>query len=198
MAGKGTVTVRKTGRMCVFSLYFKALDRKGVRKVFQNNFSVCLFNNWQQEYNERNKKEQTPSQNYWPAHPRPRPWGDVCVCVCVDVCMDFYSADWDSSVPHPPARTAIHPAPLGKFFFWLSALSFLAFHFKLFPSAQFISLNSCPPFKILWEVENCIWCVTPTETSEISLGHMNYVCVCTLGLNIQCVYVCVCTCVYTQ
>lgn len=45
MAGKDTVTVRKTGRVCVFSLYFKALDRKGVCKVLQNNFSVCLFNN---------------------------------------------------------------------------------------------------------------------------------------------------------
>lgn len=44
MAGKDTVTVRKTGRVCVFSLYFKALDRKGVCKVLQNNFLfVCLI-----------------------------------------------------------------------------------------------------------------------------------------------------------
>lgn len=61
MAGKDTVTVRKTGRMCVFSLYFKALDRKGVCKVFQNNFSVSLITD---KSIMRKKKEQTSSQNY--------------------------------------------------------------------------------------------------------------------------------------
>lgn len=37
--------------------------------------------------------------------------------------------------------------------------------------------------------------VTPTETSEISLGQMSYVYMCLLGLTIQCV--CAHVCVYT-
>ena len=99
MAGKGTVTVRKTGRMCVFSLYFKALDRKGVRKVFQNNFFlfVCLITD---KSIMREKKGTNSLSKLLTCSSQTTPLcGDVCmcvcvcVCVCVDVCMDFYSAD---------------------------------------------------------------------------------------------------------
>lgn len=142
MAGKGTVTVRKTGRMCVFSLYFKALDRKGVRKVFQNNFSVCLFNNWQQEYNERNKKEQTPSQNYWPAHPRPRPWGDVCVCVCVLMCAWISTVQTETAVFH----THLQGQPFIQLLLGNSS------DLVLSPSLPFTSNSSPVPSSSVWTV----------------------------------------------
>lgn len=46
MAGKDTVTVRKKLAVgCVYLVYIlgKALDRKGVCKVFQNVLFVCLI-----------------------------------------------------------------------------------------------------------------------------------------------------------
>lgn len=57
--------------MCVFILYFKALDRKGVCKVifFLKRFSICLFLITDipfTEYNERKKRNLTP-QNFRPA-----------------------------------------------------------------------------------------------------------------------------------
>lgn len=82
---------------------------------------------------------------------------------------------------------------LGNYSFDLMVSLFLPLTLsKLFPSAQFFSLKSCPPFNILWEMENCIQFVTPTETFEISLGQMSYVYMCLLGLNIQCVRARVC------
>lgn len=57
----------------------KHLIEKAYARFFKTIF--CLFNNWQ-EYNERKKKEQIPSQNYWPAHPRPCPCGRRCVLMC--------------------------------------------------------------------------------------------------------------------
>lgn len=81
--------------MCVFILYFKALDRKGVCKVFfLKQFSICLFLITDipfTEYNERKKRNLT-SQNFRPAlhivtnhvsgEMPVQLWG-VCVCVCV-------------------------------------------------------------------------------------------------------------------
>ena len=89
MAGKGTVTVRKTGRMCVFSLYFKALDRKGVRKVFQNNFFlfVCLITD--KSIMREKKRNKLPLKTIDLLIPDHAPVGGcvyVCVCVCVCVC----------------------------------------------------------------------------------------------------------------
>lgn len=120
--------------MCVFSLYFKALDRKGVCKVFQNKFFVCLFDNWQQFKSiMRKKKEQTPSQNYWPAHPKPRVYIDGG-WVCVHVSMGLYGTQTDtSSVPCPPAKVGVYSLcshraqiPHGKLFFQFKAIFFLA------------------------------------------------------------------------
>lgn len=81
--------------MCVFILYFKALDRKGVCKViFFKQFSICLFLITDisfTEYNERKKRNLTP-QNFRPAlhivtnhvsvEMPVQLWG-VCVCTAV-------------------------------------------------------------------------------------------------------------------
>lgn len=88
--------------MCVFSLYFKALDRKGVCKVFQNNF--CLFDNWQQFKSilrkKRNKLSLKTIDLLIPNHADIDGWMDVFVCMWIDTAQSD-----TSSVPRPPAET---------------------------------------------------------------------------------------------
>lgn len=176
--------------MCVFSLYFKALDRKGVCKVFQNNF---LFDNWQQFKSiMRKKKEQTPSQNYWPAHPKP--W----VCWWVGVCLCLHGLHGTrtgaSSVPCPPARVGGYSVwsrwaqvPLGKLLFWFEALFFLASpsfqtppQFPGLLSEQTIWLQKLPSLQNSLGNRNCINSDTHTDFENTTWmnGYILCVCVC--------------------
>lgn len=168
----------------------KHLIEKAYARFFKTIFLfVCLVTDNKSIMREK-KKEQTPSQNYWPAHPRPCPCGRVRVFVC----MGFYSADGDSRVPHPSARTAIHPAPLRKLFFQFNALSFLASHaFQTLPgcpvpqSEKLPSVQNSPgngKLHTVCDTHRDIWNIT--WTNEICL------CVWTVGLNIQCVCARVC------
>lgn len=173
MAGKDTVTVRKTGRMCVFSLYFKALDRKGVRKVLQNNFSVCLFNNWQQEYNERKKKGTNSLSKLLTCSSQTMPlWEGVCVSMCAWVLQCRLRRQGST-----PTRGQALPRILS---------GNRSFDLTLSLPSPLLLLNFCPAFsppawrvashfRILWEAETCLQFVTLTETSERSLGQMSYV-----------------------
>lgn len=118
----------------------------------------CLFDNWQQFKSimkkKKKKKEQTPSQNYWPAHPKPRIYGWMDVCLCFH---GLYGTQIDtSSVPRPPAkiggyRLCSHWAqlPLGKLFFYLK-LSFSCL--SLFPNSSPIPRSSVWKDKLVRKV----------------------------------------------
>lgn len=78
--------------MCVFILYFKALDRKGVCKVFffLTIFYLLVFDNWHTIYRVQweKKKELNPSKLSTCSLHRHKPcfWRDACTaagCVCV-------------------------------------------------------------------------------------------------------------------
>lgn len=147
-------------------------------------FSVCLITD-NKSYNEKKKKEQTPSQNYWPARPRPRPCGRMCVLMCAGVSI----AQTDDSLPHPPARTAIHLVSLRKRFFRFNGLSFLASH-------SFQTLSQCPVLQSerLPSIQNSpgngkLHTVCDTHRDIWNITWTNELCVymCLLSLNIQCV-----------
>lgn len=141
----------------------KHLIEKAYARFFK---TIFLFDNWQQFKSiMRKKKEQTPSQNYWPAHPKPRAYCWVGVCLCLH--GSHGTRVGASSVPCPPARVRGYSlwshwaqVPLGKLLFWFEALFFLASpSFQTPPNSQVFCLNkqsgykSCPPFKIHWEIE---------------------------------------------
>lgn len=129
--------------MCVFSLYFKALDRKGVCKVFQNKFSVCLITD---KSIMRKKKEQTSSQNYWPAHPKPCNywWMDVCLCY---VCVDSTAHRWVQSVFHAQLQRLEGKDCSHSAYVLLRKFQFLKlFQFKAFSFIAFFSFQTFPWF----------------------------------------------------
>lgn len=150
--------------MCVFSLYFKALDRKGVCKVFQNNF---LFDNWQQFKSIMRKKKGTNSLSKlltcssqttcicW--------WVGVCLCLRGSTAHRLVWAVFHAHLQGSEATVSEVVEPkflLGNYSFD-SKLSFslpLPLS-KLLPNSQVFCLNkrygykSCPPFKIHWEIE---------------------------------------------
>lgn len=107
MAGKDTVTVRKTGRVCVFSLYFKALDRKGVCKVLQNNFLfVCLITD---KSIMREKKGTNSLSKLLTGSSQTMPlWEDVCADVCL-----VSTAQTETTVFH----TRLQGQPFTRFLF---------------------------------------------------------------------------------
>lgn len=130
----------------------------------------CLFDNWQQfkSIMRKKKKEQTPSQNYWPAHPKPCTYWRMGVCVCVY--MGFSGTqNGTSSVPCPPvmirgSRLCSHWAQvsLGKLFFQLK----LSFSLRLPTSFQ-----TLPQFPGLLS-EKIIW-IGKWPSLQNSLGNRN-------------------------
>lgn len=156
-------------------------------------FSVCLFNNWQQEYNERKKRNKLPLKTIDLLIPDHAPVGG---CVCADVCLGLYSADWDGSVPHPPVRTAIHAVPLRTLFCWFNGLSFLASHsFQTLPQCLVLQSEKLP--SIQHSLGNGkLHTVCDTHRDIWNITWTNELCV---YVFVRSEYtVCVCTCVYTQ
>lgn len=193
--------------MCVFSLYFKALDRKGVCKVFQNNFSACLFDNWQQFKSilrkKRNKLSLKTIDLLIPNHVYIDGWMGVFVCMWTDTEHKVIHAAFHAHLPRLEGRVSAVIQP-----------SFLLgndpFSLKLSFSLPLPSLQTLPQIPGLRFAKTAIrkvalhpkvtgkWKLhqqghTHTQTLEIPSGWMNmHGGVCVLGLNIHCVCVCVC------
>lgn len=161
---------------------------------FSKQFVVCLFDNWQQfkSIMKKKKKEQTPSQNYWPAHPKPRIYIDGWVDVCVGGDMCLYGAQIDTSgVPWPPAETGGYSlcsswaqAPCGKLFFQFKALFFLASpsfqNLPQFPglqSEETIWLEKLPSIQNSLGNRNCVDSDTHTDTENTTWTN-ECVCAC--------------------
>lgn len=165
----------------------------------------CLFDNWQRfkSIMRKKKKEQTPSQNYWPAHPKPRIywWMDVCD-VSTWVCTVHR---WIQAVFHAhlqrlegtvsvviKLRFLLGIEERIELFFQYKALSFLASPFfqnlPQFPGLQSektIWLEKLPSLQNLLGNRNCINSDTHTDIENTTWTNES---LCT----------CVCVCVYSS